>query len=221
MEILAISILLLVAAALLTAGLYALFGQASTNSGTKRKQQVANGFQVGGGIVLGILLTAAFIGSLQAAFFNKATTHSKPLVFAILILSLLLIALLENRWAKYFAGWVGYGVWNGLLMISSGHLVSDSTIPIARSTALQMTALCFVTALVSVRFTCEYRLSLVDKAALLGWVLTMGVGVQDDRYAVPAMALGCMFVCLAWLYHRFQNRSAGRQRARTRRATTA
>jgi hypothetical protein len=221
MEIFAISMLAIVAGALAGVGFYAIFGKPSTASGKKRKQHVVSGFQIGGGVLLGMLLTAAFIGSMGAAFFRKSSTHSKPLVFVVLILSLVLIALLEDRWAKYFAGWVGYGVWNGLLMASSGHLVNNPAVSIARSTALQMTGLVFVTALVSLRFTGEYRLNLVDKTALLGWVVTMGVGAQDNKYAVPAMALGCVFVVLAWLYYRLQNRPARRHRARQHRTTTA
>ena len=220
-ETFAISMFTLAAAALVAVAFYGIFGKPSTASGKENRRHIVSGFQIGGGIVLGILLTGAFLGSMGAVFFDKATTRSKPFTFTILILSLIVIALLENRWAKYFAGWVGYGVWNGLLMASSGHLVNNPAIPIPRSTALQMTALGLVTALVSVRFSGEYRLNLIDRFALLGWVVTMGVGVQNNKYAVPSMTLGCLFVALAWLYYRFQSRPTRRHRTRYRSETTA
>lgn len=59
---------LVVAAALLCGGLYALFGKPSTHNGEKRKQRVVNGFRLGGGILLGIILMGMLVSCSQIAF---------------------------------------------------------------------------------------------------------------------------------------------------------
>jgi hypothetical protein len=154
-------ILLAVFAALVVAAGYALFGNPHTDKGKKRKQEVVNGFRLTGGFLLGFVLMGTLVVGAGVAFFGLQASRlsSKPLAFDLALLSLACIALMVQRWAKYFPGWIGYGVLNGLLVASSGHLVNNPAIPVRRSLALAMTGLCFVSALVCLRFTEAYRLN--------------------------------------------------------------
>jgi hypothetical protein len=57
--VVAISVLASIAAALVFAALYAIFAKPLTPGGKKRQQEVINGFQIAGGILLGWVLAKA------------------------------------------------------------------------------------------------------------------------------------------------------------------
>jgi len=107
-----------------------------------------------------------------------------------------------ERWAKYFAGWIGYGVFNGLAMVASGHLVNYPTIPVSRSLALAMTGLTLVSALECLRLTRTYRLNWVDRVALLTWVMALAVAANSERFGLVAFTTSCVGLAIAWLYSR-------------------
>jgi hypothetical protein len=188
--VVAVFVLVAVATALLCAGLYALFGKPSSREGEERKRHIVNGFRLGGGILLGFVLVGTFVAAIGVGFFgNPARFSSKPLAFVLAAISLTLIGVMVQRWAKYLGGWIGYGALNGLLMASSGHLVNNPAIPIRRSLALMMAGVAILTALVCLRFTEDYELNVVDKIALIGWVV--------------------------FLYHRLLNRPVRHRRAQS------
>jgi hypothetical protein len=212
-----VAVLVIVIAALVCAALYAVFGKPSSHNGRKRKQQVVNGFRLAGGILLGLVLMGLLVGLSEVAFGTATATNSVPkrVLAAIVALSALsAIALMVQRWAKYFAGWVGYSVLNGLLMVSSGHLVNNAAILVPRWWSISCTILMFTSALVSLRFTKKYKLNLVDKAALITWVLafTLAVNVESSHAAYPVglavMATGCLALLFAWSYYHVANRRA-------------
>jgi hypothetical protein len=196
-------ILSLVAAALVCAAVYAAFARPSTREAQERKQEIVNGFRLASGILLGFVLVGMFVASVGVGFFgNPARFSSKPLASGLAAVSLTLIAALAQRWAKYLGGWLGYGALNGLLMASSGHLLNNPAVPVRRSWALLITAVVLLTALVCLRFTKDYRLNLLDRIALVGWVVCFAVAANAERYGFPALAVGCVGLAFAWLYHK-------------------
>jgi hypothetical protein len=209
--IIAVAALILVATALVGAGLYALFGKPTSHGGKQRKQHVIHGFQLGGGIVLGIILMGSLVACSQIASGIVGSGRlSRTAAFFIALASLLLIFSMIRHWAKHFAGWVGYSVLNGLRMASTGHLVNNPSILVPRWWSISATVLMLTSALVSVRFLKNYRLNAVDKAALMTWLLafTFAVDVESTHafYHEP-LGLGAMFVgtlalVAALLYHR-------------------
>jgi hypothetical protein len=209
--VIAVAALLLVALALVGAGMYAIFGKPTSHDGKQRKQHIIHGFQLGGGIVLGIILMGSLVAFSQVAFgIVESGTLSKTTALFIALASLLLIFSMIRYWAKHFAGWVGYSVLNGLLMVSTGHLVNNPSILVPRWWSISATVLMFTSALVSVRFVKSYALSTVDKAALMTWLLafTFAVDVESTHafYHEPlglgAMFAGTLALVAALLYHR-------------------
>jgi hypothetical protein len=205
----------LIAAALLAAGLYALFGKPSTRKNKKRKQQIVNGFASGGGILLGIILMASLLACSQIAFgIVQSTRLSRGAALFIVLGSLTLIFSLIGYWAKHVAGLIGYSVWNGILMVISGHLVNNPNILVPRWWSISATVLAFVSALVCVRFTEGLRLNRTDKAALMWWLLafTFAVDVDSTRISyhrqlgLIAMCTGCLALIAAWWYDRTTTR---------------
>lgn len=203
--------LLVIVAALLGAGLYALFGHPKSHEAKKRKQHIVNGFALGGGILLGALLMGSLVGCSQILFgLAQSTRLSRVGALFIVLGSLALIFSMIGHWAKHFAGWMGYSVYNGLHMVSTGHLLNSPNIPVARWFSLSETILLFLSAVACVRFAKSYRLNGPDKAALMVWVLafTFAVDVDSARIAYHqqlslfVMSIGCLGLVAAWLYGR-------------------
>jgi len=219
-QILALVFLLLVAAGLVLAALYAIYGKPTTAKGKERKRHVVNGFQIGGGILLGFVLVGTFVAAVGVGFFGTKSEpaplgfSSRPLAFGLAAVSLTFIALLVQRWAKYLGGWIGYGALNGLLMASSGHLLSNPAIPVRRSWALMMTGVAILSAFLCRRFTEDYELSLVDRIAVVGWIVCFAVAANVERYGMEAIALAGFGLFLAWLHHRLTTRPTRNARAR-------
>jgi hypothetical protein len=180
---LAILVLALVGAALLCAALYALFAKPSSALGKKRKQEMANGFQIVGGLFLGFALMGMFVAFAGLALGVTSTSLQVSRLLAGLIAgsTLVVIGLMVQRWAKYVAGWIAWGILNSLMMASSGHLLNDSAIPVRRSLALTMAGLWFVTVLVTRRFTKPYKLHWAEKVALMAWIVAFALSANIER----------------------------------------
>lgn len=168
-----------------------------------------------GGILLGFVLMTVLIAGTGVALFGLESPRlsSKPLAFTLAVAAFGCIALMVQRWAKYFAGWIGYGVLNGLMMISSGHLVNNPAVRVSRSFAVTMTALTFVSALACLRFTESYQLTLVDKVAILGWILAFVVAANAERYGLVAFSISCAGLVAAYLYSRSHDHPKRKRRS--------
>jgi len=205
---LAILVLALIGAALIYAALYALFGRPSTGQGKKRKEEVISGFQLAGGILLGFVLMGSLVAFTGIALGTTSTRLqiSRLLAGVIAVSGLIVIGLTVQRWAKYFAGWIAWGILNSLMMASSGHLLNNPAIPVKRLLALIMAGLCFVTVLVTRRFTKSYKLHLAEKLALLVWISGFAVAASVERFSVPALVTGTVALVIAWWLRRSETR---------------
>jgi hypothetical protein len=209
--IIVVAVLVLVATALVGAGLYAMFGKPTSHGGKQRKQHVIHGFQLGGGIVLGIILMGSLVACSQIAFgIVESGRLSRIVALFIALVSLGVIFSMIRHWAKHFAGWVGYSVLNGLLMVSTGHLVNNPSVLVPRWWSISATVLMFTSALVSIRFVKNYTLNAVDKAALMTWLLVFTFAVvfesthafYHEPLGLGAMFVGTLALVAALLYHR-------------------
>lgn len=197
-------ILILIAAALLCAALYALFGKPSSRVGKRRKQEVVSGFELAGGILLGFVLMGTLVAFAGVLLGVAPSPRVSRLLAAILaLLALAAITLTVQRWAKYFPGFIAWGVVNSLAMAVSGHLLNYPAIPVRRWYALIMVAQCQVTVLVSMRFARKaYKLNIADKLALVAWLLTFCLGLNEERFSIPAITVGNLALVFAWQLHR-------------------
>jgi hypothetical protein len=207
----AILVLSLVAAALAYAATYALFVNPSTPHGKKRKQEVINGFQLAGGVLLGFALMGSLVGFTGVEFGATPSSFHVSRFFAVIIAgcALVIIGLMAQRWAKYFAGWIAWGLLNSLVMASSGHLLNNPTIPVKRSLAYTMAGLCLVTVYVTRRFTSAYKLHAMERIALLAWIVgfTLSANSNVEWFSIPALATGTLVLVFAWWWHRSEVRS--------------
>ena len=198
-----------VALAVLLAAGYAVFGKPRSSKSKERHRQVVSGFAIAGGVLLGAFLVACLVFGIGVAFFGLESSRiipSKTVAFLIAAASFGLIALLVQRWAKYFAGWMAFSVGNALRMASSGHMINNPSVPVPRTVALTMAALMLITVGASLRFKKEYTLTPVDKAALLLWVLAFAIGATTERYMLGSVSVGCAGLVLAAAYHCYGHR---------------
>lgn len=198
-------VLAAVALAVLFAATFAVFGKPHSSGSKKRHAQVVSGFAIAGGILLGALLIGVLVIGIGFAFFGIESSRilSKTMALMLAAASFAVIALFVQRWAKYFAGWMAWSVFNALAMASRGHMLNNPSVPVPRTVALAMAALMLVTVLASVRFGKGYRLNAVDKTALLLWVLAFAIGANTKHYMLQAIAIGCVGLLVASAYHRY------------------
>ena len=195
--------------ALVGAALDALFAKPSSSLSKKRKQEMANGFQIAGGLLLGFALMGSFVAFAGITLGVTSSTKfqvSRLLAGLIAGSALVVIGLMVQRWAKYFAGWIAWGILNSLMMASSGHLLNDPAIPVGRSLALTMAGLCFVTVLATRRFTKAYKLNWAEKFALMAWIVAFALSANVERFSIPALTTGTFALVIAWWWHHSQSR---------------
>jgi len=198
-----ILVLALVGSSLVCAALYALFGKPSTAQGEKRKKEVISGFQLTGGILFGFVLMGSLVFGAAFAFGQIPDSRvSRPLAAMFAGVAFFLIALLVQRWAKYFAGWIVWGVINSLTVLGTGHALNNPTVPVNRPYALAVGGLYLFSFLPSRRFAGSYKLALIDKIALMTWVLAFTGAAVVQHAAIPIMSIGVMVLVTAWWLHR-------------------
>ena len=203
----AMIVLVLISAAVVCAALYGLFGKPSSHKGKKRQQEIINGFRLAGGVLLGFFLMTALVFGAEIAFFGGSPRVSRPVAGLIAVVAFASMALMVQRWANYFAGFVVWGVYNSIIVAMIGHQPSNPSISVSRFYALATGAIYLVSVLPTLRFTKAYTLRLADKMALMAWVLAFTGVVLFPRASLAIMAVGAAALVVAWwLYYSGQRR---------------
>lgn len=188
-----------IATGLLGAAAYAVFGRPSSRAGKRRKKQVVNGFRLAGGALLGMFLMTGFVWGTAIAFGRvHAGGVSPPAAAVLAAAAFLAIALTAQRWAKYFVGFVVFGVLNSLTMAATGHFLNKPSMPVSRAVSLTVAAVYLLTVLSTMRFAGGIRLTMLDKAALLWWLLAFTGAVLFPDAMIPMMTVGVIPLALTW-----------------------
>ncbi|MCU1285239.1 MAG: hypothetical protein JWO13_1589 [Acidobacteriales bacterium] len=178
----------------------------------QQKREVVNGFRLVGGIFLGCFLIGSLVVGFGETFGtirdSNLSSLTRPGAFAVALCSFAAIALTVQRWAKYFAGWVGFGVLNSLIIASSGHALNNPSIHVGCGFALSMALVWLTSSITSLRFTNGKELNLLDKSALLSWVLAFAMFANlalanKPELALAMLSLGSLGLVIAWFFHRY------------------
>ncbi len=219
-ELAARVILGLVIAGIVCAAMYAIFARPSTDEGKKRRREITNGFRLAGGIVLGILLMTGFVFGAHIALFGGSPRVSRSVAAMIAAVSFGFIALTVQRWARYFAGWVAYGILNSITMALSGHVLNNPSVPVARWYALATAAVYVASVLPTMRFANGERLHVADKVALLIWVVAFTGVLLFPKAGLPIIGAGAAALVIAWWLHRSSRHRHGHTPELKQRSTT-
>jgi hypothetical protein len=176
--------------------------------------QVKSGLRLAGLTLLFFGIAGLFLGGVNYSFFPAS--HSRALGLVFLIISAPVMVVTMNRWVKVLAGLLALGVLNGVLSISTGHLLANPTQPMSRLDAVYMTVF-FAAAAVLASTLRGRKLNLVDRIAVLVFVsslaLLMGYEGAHVRPGAPLastdftlMGIGLCCLLIAWGYSRLQRR---------------
>ena len=219
--VLALMILGAVALALIGAALYALFGQPTSHAGKKRKRQVASGFRLARDILLGIFLMTCVVYGAGLTVFGGSLRISRPVAALIAVTALAIIAVMVQRWAKYFAGWVIWGVYNSIVVVASGHAMNNPSIPVSRPYALAAGAVYLFGVLPTIRFAKKCTLNVADKIALMVWILAFTGAALFPKVSLEILSAGSAALVVAWLLGRSDHRRGHRPDVERRPSTSA
>jgi hypothetical protein len=174
--------------------------------------QVKSGFRLAGLALLFFLVAGLFFASVDYLFFPG---HSRALGLVFLVISTPVMVVTINRWVRVMTGILALAVLNGVLSISTGHLLANPAQPISRLDALYLTT--FFAAAAALSSTMKARtLSVVDRISVLAFVFSFAYllgyeGMRDIGKIAPLNAtdfvlmgigLSCLF--LGWAYNRFK-----------------
>jgi hypothetical protein len=207
--VIVVMILGAVVLALIGAALFAFFGRPTSHPGKKRKRQVVSGFRLAGGILLGIFLMASVIYGTDFALFGGSPRVSRPVAGLIALTAFAIIAAMVQRWAKYFAGWVIWGVYNSITVATSGHAMNNPSVSVRRPYALAAAAVYLFSVLPAVRFAKKYTLNVADKIALMAWILAFTGAALFPNASLQILSAGSAALVVAWWLARSDHHSKG------------
>lgn len=214
-------ILGVIATALITAAMYTVFARPSSSTAKKRKRQIVDGFRLAGGVLLGMALMGCLVYGAGIAISGGSPRVSRPVAGIIALLGFSVVALMVQRWAKYFAGWVIWGVYSSLHVATTGHALNNPSVPVSRWYALATAAVYLFSVLPAARFTKAYTLRLRDKFALMTWILAFTGAALFPNAGIPIMSAGAATLVVAWwLYRSDQRSNKPRAELKRRRRTT-
>jgi hypothetical protein len=185
-----------------------LLGGGAMSKATKISQ-VKSGFRLATLLLIGFVVGGMFFAGVNYLFFPAG--HSRTLGFIFLLLSTPVMVTTMDRWVRVMAGFLGLAVLNGLLSISSGHVLANPTMPISRLDALYLTLFYAVAAILGSSMK-HRRLSPVDRISVMAFLCSLAFlisyqaklealkSVLFDAIAFTLMgtSLSCLFV--GWAY---------------------
>lgn len=213
-------ILSVIAAALISAAMYAAFATPSDGTAKKRKLQIVDGFRVAGGILLGIFLMTCVVYGANFAILGGSPRVSRPIAAVAALIAFGLIALMVQRWAKYFAGFAIWGVYNSLHVATTGHAVKNPSVPVNRWYALGIGAVYLFSVLPTAHFTKSYKLHLIEKVALLLWILAFTASALFPKMDIAIISAGDVALVIAWWRYRSDQKRTSRATQLKHRTTT-
>lgn len=166
------------------------------------------------GLILAFVIVAGmfFAGASYTVF---ASGGSRPVGLMLLAISVSIMACTMNRWLKILPGILGVAVLNGVITLSTGHLLNNSGIPTSRTGALFLTLFFAASCLLSRTFL-HGDLDVIDRVVALAFVAclpvligfgsireqTVGRSSALSRAEFVTMAIGICFLLVAWTHDR-------------------
>lgn len=178
--------------------------------------QVKSGFRLAGLTLLFLLIAGLFFAGVEIVCFPSTIEPGSfisryPAVgWLFLIVSMPIMIVTVSRWVRVLAGFLALAVLNGILSISTGHVLANPTQPIPRLDAVCLTV--FYAAAAALASTLRtHTLSAVDRLCVLGFVSSFVFLVEyegtrriGNLNATDFILMGIGLSCLlaAWIVNR-------------------
>ncbi len=204
MAFLAISFLGAVFVGLVAAAAYAVLGRPKSPTAKSRRDQIISGFRITAAILIGFFAFCFLLIGIGVGFMGVQSYRlsSRPLAILLTVGTLAFLGATARRWCRYFPGLLFYSVFNGLTMLSSGHILNNPKIPVSRPWMLALIILTVASGLSSLRFSDDdYHLNLLDITALLGWWVAFAIAGNQEKYGLVATTASTLALFLAFSYY--------------------
>jgi hypothetical protein len=175
--------------------------------------QVKSGLRLAALTLAGLGIAGLFFAGVDYLFFPNG--HSRVVGMVFFIFSAPIMVAIMDRWMKVMAGVLGLAVLNGLLSISTGHLLANPTQPVSRLDMVYFT-LFFGLAAVLAGTLKGRKLTALDRTSVMAFLFSLACwfGYRGTRsvhappneadFILMGICLGCLLV--AWAYDRLKGR---------------
>ncbi len=173
------------------------------------RKHVTSGFRRVGGLLLGIVWLGLVYWGIVEAFaseqaFSEGHHPSRVLGYALLIVAAVTMVATAEHWKRVFPGIMLAAVINSLLELWRGHAVNNLYVTIAPPiAAIHLLVTSGVTVL-TLTFKSRH-LSMIDRAALLAFVVSFFWQAVDSRFASLKLVGGALCVLVAWVINRLRS----------------
>jgi uncharacterized membrane protein len=147
----------------------------------------------------------AFVGVGLAV---SETGDHRVLGWLLVAIAALVAVITMDRWVRRLQAFLGLPILSGILVLVSGHMGADPSNKFSRTTALVL-LIGFVACSLLARSLASRELNVIDRAALLGFLVSVGWLFAS----FPSFqGLGLMICCLliAWAHERYRRQRVHR-----------
>ncbi len=96
-----------------------------SGKGEKRKQEIRNGFRLAGNLLLGFITMVLLLLGALALTGHDMGRVGRGVGYLAFAAGITIVHLTAERWKTYIAGFFGLpGLWNGCIVLSSGHTLA-------------------------------------------------------------------------------------------------
>jgi hypothetical protein len=102
-----------------------------------------------------------------------------------------------------------WGVYNSIIVATSGHAMNNPSVPVSRPYALAAGAVYLFSVLPTVRLTKKYTLNVADKIALMVWILAFTAAALFPKVSLEILSAGSVALVVAWWLGRSDHHNRG------------
>lgn len=178
------------------------------------KQQVLSGIRRAGGWLIGAAWLGLVFRGLTESFaseqaFAEGHHPSRSLGYVLLGIAALTMVVTAERWKRVFPGIMLAAILNSLLELTRGHAVNNPAVPVGHSTAIIHLVVTTGVTVLALTFK-NRRLTVLDRFALLAFVVSFFWGAVEQRFASVKLIVGACCILIAWAIDRLKTDHVGR-----------
>jgi len=177
------------------------------------QEQAKSGLRRAGGWLLGAAWLGLVYGGIIEAFgppgaFSEGHQPSLIIGYALLVAAVAIMVLTAEHWKRVFPGIMLVAVLNSLLELTRGHTVNNPAMPVSHATAIVHLIVTTGVTLLTLTFK-NRRLTVLDRFALLAFVVSFFWGAVDHRFASVKLVIGACCILVAWAVDRLKTGRVG------------
>jgi len=168
-----------------------------------------SGLRHAGGWLLGMAWPGLVYAGIIEAFgppqaFADGRHPSPILGYTLLVVAAVVMVVTAEHWKRVFPGIMLAAILNSVLELTQGHAVNNPSVPVSSSTATIHLIVATGVMLLTLTFR-SHRLTMLDRGALLAFVISFFWGAIDPRSASLKLLVGASCILAAWAVDRLRD----------------